>query len=111
MITNLEHKQLTLQTKQEDHRHSPMEENHSQKLKNLKKSSKRCEVQTSDSQSHVNNRTLTSNQKVKRQGQANPNEPKESYRKRTIVYKDNPRMTRDYPDCNSRVQGETCDFL
>ena len=49
LITNLEHKHSNLQTKQEDHLHSPMKENQTQRLKNFTKSSLRCDVQTSES--------------------------------------------------------------
>ena len=111
LITDLEHNHSNLQTKQKDHPHSPIEENQTQNLKNLKKSSKQCEVQTSDSQSHVNNKTLTSNKKDKKQGQANPNGQKDCYRKHATIYTDNPRMTRDYPEGNLCVHSETCDCL
>ena len=42
-----------------------MKENQAQNIKDLKKSSERCEVQTSNSQCHVNNKTPTSNEKAK----------------------------------------------
>ena len=45
-ITDLEHKHSNLQTKQENNQHSPMKENQIQNLKDLKKSSEQCDVQT-----------------------------------------------------------------
>ena len=44
LITDLENKHSTSQTKQEEHQHSPMQENQIQKLKDLTKSSKRCDI-------------------------------------------------------------------